>query len=144
MTQDKLDAIARGDLSGQIVHPVFVHIAHLISSIFYHAPGHDASNRAREERDLRMVFHELAKEDALPRYAFVQVKSLLAYYHLFKKDIPNAWERMQEASEFVRRHDMHIAIREREHGAGSVTKGDGPLTAVDAADEEATALVQML
>ncbi|EIM88289.1 uncharacterized protein STEHIDRAFT_155643 [Stereum hirsutum FP-91666 SS1] len=142
MTQDKLDAIARGDLSGQLVHPVFVHIAHLIGSIFYHGAEHGASNRAREERDLRMVFHEISKEDALPRFAFVQVKSLLAYYHLFKKDIPNAWERMQEASEFVRRHDMHIAIHE--HGAGSVPKGDGPLTAADAADEEATALVQML
>lgn len=146
MTQDKLDAIARADMSGSIVHPVFIHVAHLIGAIFYYHDQAVNIEQDSEANDLQVVMSILSQSNALPPVASIQALALLAYYHYYKRDLSSAWDRMRAAVDLVLLHDMHITIPTSDGltEACSVRHRGGPLAAVDGADEERSVLAQVL
>lgn len=146
MTQDKLDAIARADMSGSIVHPIFIHIAHLIGAIFYHHDQAVNIEQDSEANDLQVVMSILSQPNALPPVAAIQALALLAYYHYYKRDLSSAWDRMRTAVDLVLSHDMHITIPTSDAftEAYPVRHRGGPLAAVDGIDEERSVLVQVL
>ena len=139
MTSVKMDALIRGDITGAVVHPSIIHIAHLWGTALsgkYHVPAHVDE----EIMHFGLVFEAL---DKMPPniVTLLQVYSLMGLYFLFKRDISRGREFLLKASNVVLQYNLHI------RSPGKHRSGDcmaSPLVVATEIDEEMNALCQLL
>lgn len=105
---EKKRSIELGDLSGQVVHPVLVHLAHLWGCVFWQQSH---SRHVRDETiHLKLALDAL---DDQTRRAPNVVEALQAYtlltgYAYFRRDTKSGHDYARCAAELVRLHNMHI------------------------------------
>lgn len=145
MIPEKLDAIACGDLSGRIVHPIFVHIAHTMGCVYYR-DGHGK----RVPSDLEATYYQLVLRCLEDRESFTPVESLQAYiflgnYLYLVNQFRAAWDYGTKAYDVILDEDMHITLPSPDW-LGSSTRQHmaqgryGHVQALDEADEKRSAL----
>lgn len=140
MIPERLDAIARGDLSGGSVHPIFIHIAHLLGCVWYREAG------GRVSSDMEAHYHRLVLENFTDQDAFGHVESLQAcilvgaYFYL-KNQFDAAWAYGKRAYDIIVNNNMHITALSTESNRtfpqpNSPYAKYGHLRAIDEADEQ--------
>ncbi|KAF5348057.1 hypothetical protein D9758_010005 [Tetrapyrgos nigripes] len=83
LTQDKVDALLVGDLSGQVVHPILVHISHLWGFAFTQVDRISLSSQ--EEYYLQTVLDMLSNLSADQDFlVYIQAHCQVAVYFYFK------------------------------------------------------------
>lgn len=151
MIPAKLDAIARGDLSGLIVHPIFIHISHLAGCLFHHHENEQVSS------SLESAYFQLALSSlATPRMDFAPLDELQAYtllgtYLYLKRQFNDGESMCRKANEVVVQYGMHITIPSQEAVASLRARSTsyhcgahGHLKALDEEDEKRTMLCHLL
>lgn len=139
MTQDKLDAIAVGDLSGRSIHPLFIRLAELLGSVFYH-DGRDHPGRSAETRDVEHITQlvRIQQGRELSPLACIQAFNTISFYYYYTRNFSTAWRTLVDTKTLIVQNNFHITLSDSDGGTrmrrsvgGHVT----PLTAVDSADE---------
>lgn len=151
MVPAKVDAIARGDSSGAVVHPIFVHLTHLVGCIFHRDEGHDAIP-AIAASCFRIILNILSvKPSTLTPLEQVRSYCTLTAYFLVTQQSSNASKCLQNAHDIIARHNLHIDITgidgqqsALEDGGHTPANRYTHLHAIDAADEEKTLLCHVV
>ncbi|KAK7455758.1 hypothetical protein VKT23_010790 [Stygiomarasmius scandens] len=146
LTQIKVDALRAGDLSGQIIHPILVHISHLWGCLFSQPDRITPS--PEEEGYLQSVLELLATmvadQDIL---SYIQAYCLTAVYFYFKLQISTGRDLLLKAIDAVQRRGLDTYLSGDLTGFDIPEKfyqGGIPLIALDDTDEERNALLQLL
>lgn len=150
MTQDKLDAIALGDVSGQVIHPIFIQLAHLLGSVFHHH-GAEHPDKQRELIELASVREIIRTQQdiTLTPTAALQAQNLVSFYYMYSRDFAGAQSAIQESKQTISRYNMHITIPESALHESRPSSRAGervyatPLTAADEEDEKRCILMHM-
>lgn len=139
-TQDKLEALQAGDMSGTIIHPVLVHASHLFGCSLPHPdvipqPIEEATHLGSVMEILSSPFPTY---DAVP---YIQACCLIAMHLFCGRDLCTGRDFLLKAVRMVSQANLHITLpacdmRPRDCSA--------PLLALDSADEERGALCQLL
>lgn len=149
MIPAKLDAIARGDLSGLIVHPIFIHIAHLVGCLFH---NHDSPQvgTSLETAYFQLAISALSSHNLSPLDK-LQAYTLLGTYLYLKHQFNDGWEMCRKANEVIVQYGMHITIPSAEAVASLRARGSeyqygayGHLKAMDEEDERRSCLCHLL
>ncbi|KAK7035862.1 hypothetical protein R3P38DRAFT_2909420 [Favolaschia claudopus] len=113
----KLNAVAAGDLSGVIVHPVLVHVCHLWGYLFYdhektqtwifHPDQHDD-----EVAQMRLILGSLSGMLGPPPDPITTLftYSSISLYFFHKADMCRGTEFLKVASETALKHDLDLAV----------------------------------
>lgn len=152
MISEKLDAIARGDLSGALVHPIFIHLAHLLGCVFYMDDLKRPVTPEIEASYFQLVEEMLSTVPVtLTPVEHVQTCSLFTIYLFFKKRWSDAQSMGRRANDVILQCDMHITLSAYDAEAIALRRVQRPpqgayghLQAVDEVDEEKSALCYAL
>lgn len=149
MIPAKLDAILRGDLSGRIVNPIFIHIAHLVGCLWYQSDAEEQVDPALEDSYYHTVLECLADEDHLAPLDNIQSCALVGTYFFLKLRFDDGWGMGRKANDVIVRYNLCITVPDQEAivslRARSTAYGAyGHLKALDEADEERSALCNLL
>lgn len=145
MVPEKLEAIARGDLSGRNVNPFFIHIAHLFGCVYYR----DDSGE-RVPSDLQEGYHHIVNQALENHDNFTPMESLQAYiligsYQFLTNQWSAACDYGREKYGAIVDNNLHIKIPSTESIAsfarqGPLHKKYGCLAAIDEEDEQRSLL----
>nr|GAT47815.1 predicted protein [Mycena chlorophos] len=114
----KRDAIALGDTSGRVVHPIYINVAQLIGYILAN-PHHSGGKRISYERTVaeaaqaQIVFGYLREPDwdeGTDPLTYIQIYRLLAAYCTLKADRRGSREFVGNASNLMLRHTELLAV----------------------------------
>lgn len=115
----KLDAIACGDISGLVVHPIFIHIAHTVGCLFlnHHTDSEDEEYDTVSELEavyFRLALHALSDFEghrlSLSPLDKVQAYTIIATYLYLKHHFNHGWGMLSKANEVLVKYGMHITI----------------------------------
>lgn len=112
-TEAKAVALAKGDLSGDDIHPIFVHIAHLYGAMLKNrAPSAPPrSLYPEEEATYLFVVLDILRSPSFqivnPFYR-LRAHGLFALYFYYKQDIPPARDQMEIAKNLIECEDLHF------------------------------------
>lgn len=147
---EKLDAIVLGDVSGRNVHPVFIHIAHLLGCVFCRVEG-DRISSNMEGLYLDQTLKSLAHDGTLPPSDCIQAYNLVGTYFYLRRRYGDGWAMGRKADEVIVRANLHITLSRPASAVAlfrrpSASRYGVPLhlEALDAADEERSALCNMV
>lgn len=145
MIPEKLDAIACGDLTGRIVHPIFIHLAHILGCVYYRD-----DNDQRAPPDLEATYYQLVMRCLEERDSFTPVENLQAYillgiYRYLVNQFGAAWDCGTKVYDIIFNADMHITLPSADYTGSfprhSVSPGRyGHIQAIDEDDEKRSAL----
>ncbi|KAJ7480822.1 hypothetical protein FB451DRAFT_1238529 [Mycena latifolia] len=118
VSPEKREAMARGDTSGAIVHPIFIPVCQLVGYLFAsrsksacwaHLKGQTAGEVAQGQRVLQMLESPTETPDPL---TCVQVYKLLAVYCAYKNDLRGYEEFLGNAGNLALRYDVLLGLEE--------------------------------
>lgn len=144
MPKHKLEALNQGDLSGNIIHPVIVHIAHLWGCIFLQ--NDRIIGLDEEATHLQLVLESLAGPVSPNLVTLLQAYCLIGIYFFFKRELYRGREFLLKASNIVLQYNLHITLPSCKFysGQGDITDASLPLVANDEGDELRNALCQLV
>lgn len=142
---EKLDAIARGDLSGRIVHPSFVHFAHIIGCVYYRDDNGQRVPSDFEASYYQVVMRYLEDKESFTPVEFLQTCIFLGTYRYLNNQFDTAWDCGTKAYDMIINADMHITLPSTDctgsRSPQNVAPGRyGHIQALDEADEQRTLL----
>lgn len=113
LTQAKLNALADGDLSGKVIHPIFVHLAHLYGSMLLRRDPDDVPSSLYPDEELSYLtvildaLHSSSLETIDPVFR-VRAHGLLALYFYYKRDVFPARDQMDNAARLIESEGLKI------------------------------------
>lgn len=133
MIPAKLNAIARGDMSGLVLHPIFIHVAHLIGCLFYHHTSEESSEQlyAVHLHHVLDVLSSLPMASALEQ---LQVYTLIGTFFYLRHQLHDGWSMIHKANEIVAQYGLHVPFPSAEAVAIFMER-DGPYVHLQATDE---------
>ncbi|KAH9934758.1 uncharacterized protein B0H18DRAFT_1114616 [Fomitopsis serialis] len=135
LTEQRLQAIMNGDMSGTYIHPVLVHVAQVIGCRFWQVQRRIVINSSVETTLLQHV--EQAMSDTPAPVTRLQVHCILAIYFLLKRQMRERREQLMKAAQVT----LHNNIRFDTHTAEAFASLENT---IDEAHEQICALSQFM
>lgn len=159
LTQAKLNALADGDLSGKVIHPIFVHLAHLWGSMLLKRDPDDVPSSLYPDEELSYLtvvldgLRSLSVESIDPVFR-VRAHGLLSLYFYYKRDVLPARDQMDIAARLIESEGLKIESVELGQAStmvavghldrGTVRENIALMAAVSEEDERRSILAHMV
>ncbi|KAG7449352.1 uncharacterized protein BT62DRAFT_929321 [Guyanagaster necrorhizus] len=107
LSDEKLFAVSRGDLSNSVVHPVMVHVAQLWGSLVQEESSY--FRMLTESMQLQSVLDYLNdSREILPPTTSLQAHGIISLYYFTKGDVFKGREYLLKSAHLLMRHDLHL------------------------------------
>lgn len=105
LSEEKMEAILVGDLSGTVVHPAITHMSVLLGCRMWQIQRHEFIPDTIENEQLPHIFSALENMDPVTE---TLVRYILAVYYLLKKQMEDAENQLLMAADVVHRNQLNF------------------------------------
>ncbi|KAK0206628.1 hypothetical protein DFS33DRAFT_1315881 [Desarmillaria ectypa] len=135
LSDEKLFAISRGDVSNTVVHPVMVHVAQLWGALVQEESSYFRT--ITESMQLQSVLDYLNdSREILPPATSIQAHGIISLYYFTKGDLYKGREYLLKSAHLLMRHDLHLVRSPRS------TSNNDTVT-IPATEDEIGAILQV-
>ena len=107
LSDEKMQAVLAGDLSGLIVHPAFTYLAQLLGCLMWQIQRQMFMFPQVEYEQLQLLLLALETIDPISE---IQLRYLLAIYYLLKRQMQDGEEQLRTAARVVQQHNLTFPV----------------------------------